>query len=128
MAVSSSAPVALLIIATLIIVLTNVRVKTEGAHERDHGSSEYCIVGGGPGGLQVALEMDYEAMDYAVFEREPRAGSFFEVRLDFRITRFAAAYDDDDDDDRGGDGFTHRDTRVSFMAGDDLLTSKKCVA
>ena len=100
MAVSSSAPLALLIIVALTIVLTNVRVKTEGAHERDHGSSEYCIVGGGPGGLQVALEMDYEAMDYAVFEREPRAGSFFEVRLDFRITRFSAAYDDD----RGGMG------------------------
>ena len=39
---------------------------------------DYCIVGGGPGGLQVGHYMHRAGWDYALFERSHGAGTFFE--------------------------------------------------
>ncbi len=39
---------------------------------------KYCIVGAGPGGLQLGHFMLTAGRDYMVFERNARAGSFFE--------------------------------------------------
>eukprot|EP00656_Telonema_subtile_P034776 TRINITY_DN3880_c0_g1_i8.p1 TRINITY_DN3880_c0_g1~~TRINITY_DN3880_c0_g1_i8.p1 ORF type:complete len:620 (-),score=126.64 TRINITY_DN3880_c0_g1_i8:613-2472(-) len=40
---------------------------------------EYCIVGAGPGGLQLASLMHAKQRDYVVFERANASGSFFDV-------------------------------------------------
>lgn len=38
----------------------------------------YCIVGGGPAGVQMAYLLDRAGRDYVVFEKSLAAGSFFE--------------------------------------------------
>ena len=42
--------------------------------------SRYCILGAGPGGLQLGHYMHRAGRDYRLFERSAGAGSFFEVR------------------------------------------------
>jgi len=39
----------------------------------------YVILGAGPGGLQMAYELDRRGADYVVLEKEPRAACFFET-------------------------------------------------
>lgn len=41
-------------------------------------SAQYCIVGGGPGGIQLGQFFLSSGRDYAVFERAPTAGYFFQ--------------------------------------------------
>ena len=41
------------------------------------GSYDYCIVGAGPGGLQLGQFMHNAGRNYAIFERQPQPGSFF---------------------------------------------------
>jgi cation diffusion facilitator CzcD-associated flavoprotein CzcO len=43
------------------------------------GFKEYCIVGGGPAGLQMAYFLGKAKRDYVIFERNFSPGSFFEV-------------------------------------------------
>ena len=76
------APLAALIsVHVLLVLLARAHATSPtGDEPGGDGASEYCIVGAGPGGIQVALEMQHLGMDYALFEREPRAGTFFEVR------------------------------------------------
>ncbi|XP_008973258.3 FAD-dependent oxidoreductase domain-containing protein 2 isoform X2 [Pan paniscus] len=38
---------------------------------------DYCVLGAGPAGLQMAYFLQRAGRDYAVFERAPRPGSFF---------------------------------------------------
>ncbi|XP_040346858.1 FAD-dependent oxidoreductase domain-containing protein 2 isoform X5 [Herpailurus yagouaroundi] len=45
---------------------------TSGPPHRD-----YCVLGAGPAGLQMAYFLQRAGRDYAVFERAPRPGSFF---------------------------------------------------
>lgn len=40
-------------------------------------SRDYCVLGAGPAGLQMAYFLQRAGRDYAVFERAPRPGSFF---------------------------------------------------
>lgn len=40
-------------------------------------SYEYCVLGAGPGGLQIAKFLKDSGRDYVVFERNHRPGSFF---------------------------------------------------
>eukprot|EP00933_Yihiella_yeosuensis_P042329 TRINITY_DN36889_c0_g1_i1.p1 TRINITY_DN36889_c0_g1~~TRINITY_DN36889_c0_g1_i1.p1 ORF type:complete len:733 (+),score=145.39 TRINITY_DN36889_c0_g1_i1:79-2277(+) len=40
---------------------------------------QYCIIGGGPSGIQLGHFFLRAGRDYVIFERAPRAGSFFEV-------------------------------------------------
>ena len=40
-------------------------------------SYQYCIVGGGPGGLQLGHYMQLAKRDYVLFERTANAGHFF---------------------------------------------------
>ena len=40
---------------------------------------QYCLVGAGPGGLQLGHYMMKAGRDYMVYERNARAGSFFET-------------------------------------------------
>lgn len=42
-------------------------------------SHDYCIVGAGPGGLQLAYFLKHSKSDYVVFERHSGPGAFFEV-------------------------------------------------
>ena len=44
---------------------------------RKNTSHEYCIIGGGPGGLQLASLMEEDGRDYVVLEKNPTAGSTF---------------------------------------------------
>eukprot|EP01043_Picozoa_sp_COSAG02_P076581 COSAG02_NODE_16338_length_1091_cov_1.742944_1_plen_126_part_00 len=39
---------------------------------------KYCIVGAGPGGLQLGQFMQHRGRDYATFERRDRAATFFD--------------------------------------------------
>ena len=39
---------------------------------------EYCVIGGGPGGLQVAYGLLKDGRDFVVLERAPSVGAFFE--------------------------------------------------
>jgi hypothetical protein len=41
------------------------------------GSYDYCIVGAGPGGLQLGQFMHNAGRNYMIFERQPQPGSFF---------------------------------------------------
>ena len=41
-------------------------------------SHDYCILGAGPGGLQVGQLMLNRGWDYVMLERKPSAGSFFD--------------------------------------------------
>jgi thioredoxin reductase len=61
---------------------------------------EYCIVGAGPGGIQLAyyLQSNIPARDYVVFERAVQAGSYFEKyprhrKLISINKRFTGSYD-----------------------------------
>jgi hypothetical protein len=38
---------------------------------------DHCIIGGGPGGLQLAYFLEQSQRSYVLFERGPRAGNFF---------------------------------------------------
>ncbi|CAG5131919.1 unnamed protein product, partial [Candidula unifasciata] len=40
---------------------------------------DYCVVGAGPGGLQVGYFLQSSGRDYIVFERSNKSGSFFEL-------------------------------------------------
>eukprot|EP00296_Roombia_truncata_P008195 JP446671.1.p1 GENE.JP446671.1~~JP446671.1.p1 ORF type:complete len:241 (-),score=23.47 JP446671.1:197-919(-) len=42
-------------------------------------SNHYCIVGGGPGGLQMAYYLKSAGRSYVLFERNDEAGSFFKT-------------------------------------------------
>eukprot|EP00933_Yihiella_yeosuensis_P066455 TRINITY_DN7072_c0_g1_i2.p1 TRINITY_DN7072_c0_g1~~TRINITY_DN7072_c0_g1_i2.p1 ORF type:complete len:732 (-),score=116.15 TRINITY_DN7072_c0_g1_i2:291-2486(-) len=39
---------------------------------------QYCIIGGGPAGIQLGHFFFHGGRDYVLFEKNPRAGSFFE--------------------------------------------------
>ncbi|OWF55933.1 FAD-dependent oxidoreductase domain-containing protein 2-like [Mizuhopecten yessoensis] len=54
-------------------VLTLVTVVTTSTYH------DYCILGAGPGGLQMAYFMEQSSRDYIVFERENTTGSFYTV-------------------------------------------------
>eukprot|EP01043_Picozoa_sp_COSAG02_P050884 COSAG02_NODE_5284_length_4472_cov_2.774525_7_plen_417_part_00 len=41
------------------------------------GTYDYCIVGAGPGGLQLGQYMHNANRNYVIFERQPQPGSFF---------------------------------------------------
>ncbi|CAE7753178.1 FOXRED2, partial [Symbiodinium pilosum] len=41
-------------------------------------SRQYCIIGGGPAGVQLGHFFLHAGRDYVIFEKQPRAGSFFE--------------------------------------------------
>jgi len=42
------------------------------------GKHEYCIVGSGPGGVQLAMFMERGGDDYVVLEKGPKSGMFFD--------------------------------------------------
>lgn len=44
-----------------------------------NAATDYCIIGAGPAGLQLAYYFQRDRLDYVVFERGARAGTFFEV-------------------------------------------------
>ena len=48
-----------------------------GGEEPLLGSYDYCIVGAGPGGLQLGQFMHNAGRNYVIFERQPQPGSFF---------------------------------------------------
>lgn len=50
----------------------------QGAEAAD-AQHQFCIVGAGPGGLQLGQYMMKGGRDYMLYERNPRAGSFFET-------------------------------------------------
>ncbi|XP_078495699.1 FAD-dependent oxidoreductase domain-containing protein 2 [Ciona intestinalis] len=39
---------------------------------------DYCVIGAGPGGLQIAYFLESSGRDYLVFEKDHMAGSFFQ--------------------------------------------------
>eukprot|EP01052_Picozoa_sp_SAG31_P048791 SAG31_NODE_10376_length_1146_cov_1.295129_1_plen_78_part_10 len=41
------------------------------------GVRDFCIVGAGPGGLQLGHYMHAAGRDYVIFERQPGPGHFF---------------------------------------------------
>jgi len=55
----------------------------DGACEADAGCEpagqlhEYCIIGAGPGGLQIGHLMHRSGMNYRIFDAAPHAGAFF---------------------------------------------------
>ena len=56
----------------LIFVVTIVAIDPSwGSDKHDH---EYCIIGAGPGGLQMAYFLQAAKRDYIVFERASHAG------------------------------------------------------
>ncbi|ESO89058.1 hypothetical protein LOTGIDRAFT_228992 [Lottia gigantea] len=59
----------LLLLFVLCIVVCNS--KTIGSHD-------YCIIGAGPGGLQLGYYMEQAKRDYIIFERSNTSGSFYE--------------------------------------------------
>jgi len=42
-------------------------------------SHEYCVIGAGPAGLQIAYFLNFNKRNYVVFERNNNSGSFFNV-------------------------------------------------
>ena len=48
-----------------------------GSTHAEPTQHQYCIVGAGPGGIQLAALMHKAGRDYIVFERNAVAGSFF---------------------------------------------------
>lgn len=45
---------------------------------------EYCIIGAGPGGLQVAYLLKQANLNYIVFDRAASPGAFFQVLVVLR--------------------------------------------
>ncbi|XP_029810974.1 FAD-dependent oxidoreductase domain-containing protein 2 isoform X2 [Suricata suricatta] len=65
-------PPGLLLTFALHPALCSSAAPTSGPPHRD-----YCVLGAGPAGLQMAYFLQRAGRDYAVFERAPRPGSFF---------------------------------------------------
>jgi protoporphyrinogen oxidase len=42
-------------------------------------SYEYCVIGAGPAGLQLAYYLDFNQRNYVLFERNNNSGSFFNL-------------------------------------------------
>jgi len=38
------------------------------------GSTDYCLIGAGPGGMQVGYFLERAGRDYIIFEKGPTAG------------------------------------------------------
>ena len=49
----------------------------EGGLRECNPKSKYCVIGAGPAGVQMGHFLNKAGMDYAVFERGHRAGTFF---------------------------------------------------
>lgn len=62
--------------AAMIRILYFLAVSIAAASAVSH---DYCIVGAGPGGLQLAYFLKHSKSDYVVFERHSGPGAFFEV-------------------------------------------------
>ena len=59
-------------------VLLGVHAKAgEGGAECEPAVHDYCIIGAGPGGLQLGQLMLGAGMDYTVFDSQSHAGAFF---------------------------------------------------
>ena len=69
----------------LSIIALNIIILHTLVLSADHEVKErkYCVVGGGAGGLQVAIELEKANLEWVLFERESSAGSFFK-----RLPRF----------------------------------------
>ena len=69
----------------LSIIALNIIILHTLVLSADHEVKErkYCVVGGGAGGLQVAIELEKASLEWVLFERESSAGSFFK-----RLPRF----------------------------------------
>ncbi|EDV20869.1 uncharacterized protein TRIADDRAFT_31061 [Trichoplax adhaerens] len=53
------------------VIIAIIEAKTE--------NHDYCVVGSGPGGLQIAYYLESAGRDYVVFEKNDISGSFFTV-------------------------------------------------
>ena len=40
-------------------------------------TAQYCIIGAGPGGIQLGHFLDRAGRDYVIFEKKATAGNFF---------------------------------------------------
>lgn len=58
------------LLALLPVLALLLPASCEAAHE-------YCVIGAGPGGLQLAAFLEEAGHDYVVFERSPSVASFF---------------------------------------------------
>ncbi|KAL3308903.1 RAC-gamma serine/threonine-protein kinase, partial [Cichlidogyrus casuarinus] len=56
---------------TLLLILPSLAVPVGGS------DVEYCVIGGGPGGLQTAYYLQQDNRDYVVFEAEDSVGAFY---------------------------------------------------
>ena len=61
--------------ASLAVVLIIATLPTARCAEVRH---DYCIIGAGPGGLQVGHLMLQRGWDFVTLERHTHSGSFFE--------------------------------------------------
>eukprot|EP00746_Dinoflagellata_sp_MGD_P154231 gnl/MRDRNA2_/MRDRNA2_84707_c0_seq1.p1 gnl/MRDRNA2_/MRDRNA2_84707_c0~~gnl/MRDRNA2_/MRDRNA2_84707_c0_seq1.p1 ORF type:complete len:765 (+),score=135.09 gnl/MRDRNA2_/MRDRNA2_84707_c0_seq1:161-2455(+) len=66
-----------------VVLVALVTVRGSEATTTNQGKasshSQYCIVGAGPGGLQLGHFMKHAGRNYVIFEKADRAGYFFEV-------------------------------------------------
>lgn len=51
--------------------------KTGSCPDAASAMHKYCVVGAGPAGIQMGHLLNKAGRDYVVFERGPRAGTFF---------------------------------------------------
>jgi hypothetical protein len=75
MAVSAATPAGMAVSAATLALLLAAPV----AWAASDVAHQYCLVGAGPGGLQLGHFMMKAGRDYMVYERNARAGSFFET-------------------------------------------------
>uniref|UniRef100_H2YH79 FAD/NAD(P)-binding domain-containing protein n=1 Tax=Ciona savignyi TaxID=51511 RepID=H2YH79_CIOSA len=60
--------------SVLLLLLLSVSGKVKSPNYK-----EYCVIGAGPGGLQMAYFLHNAARNYIVFEKADKAGSFYEI-------------------------------------------------
>ncbi|XP_071105479.1 FAD-dependent oxidoreductase domain-containing protein 2-like [Haliotis cracherodii] len=65
-----------LLLIGCLLFLTSAHASSSSSSSHRH---DYCIIGGGPGGLQLGYFMEQKGRDYVIFEKSNVSGNFFTV-------------------------------------------------
>jgi len=65
------------VVALCSLLLTGAATSTPDTVDDSVATRDYCIIGAGPGGVQLGYFLEQRGRDYVIFERSPRAADFF---------------------------------------------------